>query len=97
MKTLQLVAVYILETTHVARTIRLRPTAYRSLKQIARTTHQSLEKVLERAIDNLERRLYLDGLSQDYSTLNSDPKASAEFRRELERWDVTNTDGLEDL
>ena len=81
----------------MARTIRLRSNAYRALKQVARTTGQSLQNALEHAIEEFQRRLYLEGLNHDYATLNSDAKASAEFRRELEHWEATNTDGLDDL
>lgn len=81
----------------MAATIRLRSNTHESLKEIARITGQSLQDALDQAIEDLRRRLYLEGLNQDYAALCADPKAFAEFRREIEEWDETNLDGLEDL
>ncbi|HEY2586969.1 MAG TPA: hypothetical protein VGI81_14585 [Tepidisphaeraceae bacterium] len=43
------------------------------------------------------RREYLEGINSDYQDLRGDPVAWADFRQELSEWDVTNTDGLEDV
>lgn len=77
-------------------TIRLRPGAHEALKEIANATGQSLQDTLDRAIEDLKRKVYLEGLNADYAALRQDPAAWAEFQKETSDWDVTNNDGLED-
>lgn len=77
-------------------TVRLRPNTHKTLKDIAGATGQTVQETLDRAIEELHRRIYLEGLNRDYEALRSDSKALAEHRHELTDWDVTNEDGLED-
>ncbi len=79
-----------------ATTVRLRATSHRALKEMAAMTGQSLQDALEQAIEERRRRIYLEGLNADYAALKKNPKLNAEFEKELEAWDVTNSDGLED-
>jgi predicted transcriptional regulator len=79
-----------------ATTIRIRPTTHQALKEIAAATGQSLQDVLEDVIEDRRRKLYLEGVNADYAALNRDPKAATEFKKELEAWDSTNLDGLDD-
>jgi len=57
---------------------------------------ESLQSALDRAIEDLRRKTYLEGLNADYAALRKDPKAWQEFQKELEDFDSTNNDGLED-
>jgi hypothetical protein len=76
--------------------VRLRPDACRALKEISESTGQSVQDTLDRAIDDLRRKVYLEGLNADYAALRHDSKAWSGFRREVEDWDSTDADGLED-
>lgn len=76
--------------------IRLRPNAHQTLKEIARVTGQSLQDTLDRAIDDLRRKVYLEGINADYAALQADPKQWEAHRKEAELWDTTSADGLED-
>lgn len=78
-------------------TIRIRPQSHRALKEIAELTGQSVQDALEQAIDEQRRRVYLEGLSEDYAALRRDPKASAEFDKENALWSQTDSDGLEGM
>ena len=78
-------------------TVRLRPDAHRALKEISKLTGKSLQDALAQAIEDLRRKIYLEGLSADYAKLRADPAAWADYQKELAVWDVTNLDGLEDL
>ena len=53
-----------------AATIRIRPSSHRALKEMASATGQSLQDVLDEAIEDRRRRLYLEGLNSDYAALN---------------------------
>lgn len=77
-------------------TIRLRAQSHRALKEIADSTGQSLQQALDRAIEDLRRKLYLEGLNADYAALRENPKAWQEHQEELALWDTTNNDGLGD-
>jgi hypothetical protein len=77
-------------------TVRLRPNTHKTLKVIAGETGQTVQDTLDRAIEELHCKVYLEGLNRDYEALRSDPKALAKHQQELKDWDVTNEDGLED-
>lgn len=80
-----------------AATIRIRPKSHKALKEIAAITGQSLQDVLDQAIEDRQRKLYLEGLNADYAALKKNPKAWAEFKKEMTAWDATNLDGMEEL
>jgi hypothetical protein len=77
--------------------VRLRPHAHQTLKEIARATGQSLQDALDRAIDDLRRKVYLDGINADYASLRADPKQWEAHQKELDVWEATSGDGLEEL
>jgi predicted transcriptional regulator len=80
-----------------ATTIRIRPGSHAALKEMAEMTGRSLQDELDQAIEERQRRLYFERTNADYAALNRDPKARAEFDKEMNVWDVTNLDGLEGL
>jgi hypothetical protein len=75
-------------------TIRLRPGSHLALKEIAHITGESLQDTLDRAIEDLRRKVYLEGLNSDYEKARADSKLWAEHQKELADWDATNEDGL---
>jgi hypothetical protein len=77
-------------------TVRLRAASHKALKEISEITGQSLQDALDRAIEDLRRKVYLEGLSADYAALRADPKAWQAHQQESSVWDATNADGLED-
>jgi hypothetical protein len=68
-----------------------------ALKEIAHITGESLQDALDRAIEDLRCKVYLEGLNSDYEKLRVDPKLWAEHQKELAEWDATNEDGLEGI
>jgi len=78
-----------------ASTIRIRPKSHQLLKEMAALTGQSLQDVLDQAIEDRRRRLYLEGLKADYQALTA--RDRAELEKENSAWDCTNLDGLEKL
>ena len=63
---------------------------------MAETTGRSVQAALDDAIEERRRRLYLEGINDDYAALKQDPKSMSELAKETEAWDITNLDGLED-
>lgn len=80
----------------MAVTIRLQPHTHQALKETAQATGETLQEALDKAVEERRRRLYLEGLAQDYARLRGDPKKSAELDRENELWERTSDDGLEE-
>ena len=78
-----------------ATTIRIRPKTHQALKEMAAMTGQSLQDLLEQAVEERRRKLYLEGLNADYAALRRNPEPFADFNKELAAWDATNRDGLE--
>jgi hypothetical protein len=80
-----------------ASTIRIRAASHQALKEMAAITGRPLQEELDQAIEQRRRTLYLEGVKADYEALKRDPKAMAEFEKEVALWDSTNNDGLEKL
>ena len=76
-------------------TIRICAQSHRSLKEIALASGQSIAEVLEEAIEERCRAVYLEGVNADYAALN--PKARADLQKEIDLWDSASDDGLEGL
>lgn len=75
--------------------LRLPPKTRKALEEIAETTGVSLQQALEQAVEERQRRLYLDGLNADYEALKQNPAEWTELQEENAAWDVSNDDGLE--
>ena len=80
-----------------ASTIRIRAASHQALKEIAAMTGRPLQDELDQAIEQRRRTLYLEGVKADYEALNRDPKATADFQKEIALWDSISNDGLEKL
>ena len=80
-----------------ATTIRIREKSHMALKEMAALTGESLQDVLDQAIEDRRRKLYLEGVNADYAALKRNSKAWADFKKETALWDVTNLDGLDGL
>jgi len=77
-------------------TIRLRESTHKTLKSLAKMTGKPLQDVLEEALEEKTRRVYLEGLNADYAALKKDTRAWKALRAEVGDWDATLKDGLEE-
>ncbi len=77
-------------------TVRIGTTAHRTLHALAEQTGASMQSVLEKAIDEYQRKCFLDGLNADFAALRAKPKAWQEEQKERAAWDATLADGLEE-
>ena len=76
-------------------TVRISDRSHRTLKELARTSGQPMQAILEHAIEEERRCLYFDRLHADYQRLRSDPEAWEEHQAERALWDNTLKDGPE--
>ena len=77
-------------------TVRIHDQTHRSLKEMARETGEAMADILAKAIDGYRRQCFLQGLTQDFAALRSDPEAWEEELQERRLWDATLSDGLLD-
>jgi hypothetical protein len=76
--------------------VRIKPATHLKLRQLAKQAGESMPDTLDRAVDGLYRKQWLEGLAEDYARLRTDKKAWAEELKERALWDKSLADGLED-
>ena len=77
-------------------TVRIDGTAHHILRELAEQMGESMQAVLTKAIEEYQRKQFLDGLNADFAVLRNNPKAWQEEREERAIWDATLADGLEE-
>ena len=64
------------------------------LREIAAQTGETMQAVLEKAVEGYQRQRFFDELDAAYAALRSDPEAWAAEQRERAEWDAVLMDGL---
>jgi hypothetical protein len=64
------------------------------LRQIAEEEQQSMQAVLDKAIERYRRERFLHAANADFAALKQNPKAWKEELKERARWEQTLPDGL---
>lgn len=75
--------------------VRISGKATQTLRELARKSGEPMINVLDKAIEDYRRRVFLEETNIAYAKLRSDKKASAEFDREIAAWDGALMDGLD--
>lgn len=88
--------IFALEETVMAQVVRIRPTTYERLKSLSERSGKALIDVLDEAIENLQRKQFLDECNQAYAKLKKNPKKWKQYQDEIAVWDATLQDGLKD-
>lgn len=76
-------------------TIRVSRQTHKKLSQLARTSGQSTQEVVERALELYRREQLLEATNRAYAVLRETPEAWNELTAERNEWDATLNDGLE--
>jgi hypothetical protein len=76
--------------------VRVSEAAHKSLKEIATTCGIPMQTALDEAIEAHRRRVFLEGLNDDFAALRANPDAWREEQEERALWEQTLSDGLED-
>ncbi len=77
-------------------TVRVHPSSHARLKELAEQSGETMADVLAKAIDVYHRKVFLEGLNDDFAALRLDPKAWKEELAERQSWDATLADDLKD-
>ena len=74
--------------------VRISLRAHDLLRQIAEEEQQSMQSVLDKALERYRREKFLRAANADFAALRSDSTAWKEELREREVWEQTLADGL---
>ncbi len=75
--------------------VRISTTTHRVLRGLSSEVGESMQTIVEEAIEQYRRRKFLEGLNQDYKALKEDSNAWKEELEERALWDETLLDGAE--
>jgi predicted transcriptional regulator len=75
--------------------VRISSTSYQILKSLAKGKGQSMQSVIDQAIEELRRRRMLDATNSAFSALKADKGAWQEESEERRLWENTLADGVE--
>ncbi len=74
--------------------VRISPRAHELLRRMAEEEQQSMQSVLDKAIEGYRREKFLRAANADFEALRHDSKAWKEELQERDLWEQTLADGL---
>ncbi len=74
--------------------VRISPRAHELLRQLAEEEQQSMQAILDSAIERYRRERFLLGANADFAALKVDAKAWKQELRDREQWETTVGDGI---
>lgn len=75
--------------------VRVSEQAYQKITEVADKTGRSKQEIINHAVEEYRRKLFLLEANQAYAALKNNSAAWQDERRERELWDSTLEDGLE--
>ncbi|MGH9469661.1 MAG: toxin-antitoxin system protein [Terriglobia bacterium] len=75
--------------------VRISPHAHALLRQLAEEEQDSMQAILDKAIERYRRDKFVRGANAEFAALKSDAKAWREELKERDLWEQTLADGLE--
>ena len=75
--------------------VRISSQSYKVLKSLTKEKGQSMQSVIDQAIEDLRRRKVLEATNSAFSALKADKAAWSEEPGERELWENTLLDGVE--
>ena len=75
--------------------VRISSNSYQILKTLSKNKGQSMQSMMDQAIEDLRRRKMLEATNAAFSALKADKLAWQEETEERELWENTLSDGVE--
>jgi predicted transcriptional regulator len=75
--------------------VRISQETHEALRILAAELGESMQTVVEKAVQQYQRKRFLEGLDQDFKRLKETPQAWQEEQEERALWEKTLLDGLE--
>jgi hypothetical protein len=76
--------------------VRIRRETHARLKDLAEISGKTMTDVLDQAVEDYERRAFLDALNDDFAALRANTGAWKEELAERAAWDATLADDLKE-
>jgi len=76
--------------------VRVSNSTHKTLRSLSTEVGESMQTIIEQAVEQYRRRRFLEGLSQDFKALKEDSQSWQEELEERKLWDKTLLDGAED-
>jgi predicted transcriptional regulator len=76
-------------------TVRVSDPTHRTLRELSEQLGESMQGILDRAIEDYRRKCILEQANAGYAALRSDPDAWEAERAERTAWEATLSDGLD--
>jgi predicted transcriptional regulator len=77
-------------------TVRVSEPTHRALCELSEQLGESMQGILDRAIEDFRRKRLLERANAAYAALRDNPEAWKEEQAERMNWEATLSDGLED-
>ena len=75
-------------------TVKISSSNYNILKELAAQLGESMQVILDKAIEQYRKQVFLQQANLAYAALRNNPEAWQAELEEREAWDVTLSDGL---
>ncbi|MGI8495872.1 MAG: toxin-antitoxin system protein [Pyrinomonadaceae bacterium] len=76
--------------------VRVSTSTHQTLRSLSTEVGESMQTIIEQAVEQYRRRRFLEGLNQDFKALKEDtPESWQEELEERQLWDKTSLDGVE--
>lgn len=76
--------------------VRVYENTHRILRGLSATQGKSMQEILDQAVEDYRRRMFLEGLNEDFRRLRSDASLWEEHEQEMTLWnESTIADGLD--
>ena len=76
--------------------VRISPRTHALLRRLADEADESMQAILEKALERYRGESFLRAANADYAALKGNPKAWKKETRERKRWEQTLADGLDE-
>ena len=76
-------------------TVRITETSHKMLQELAEQSGESMQAVLDKALEQYRRQRFLEAANADYAALRRNPEAWKGELEERKLWDQTLNDGLD--
>ncbi len=75
--------------------VRVSNSTHQTLRNLSMEVGESMQTIIEQAVEQYRRRRFLEGLNQDFKALKEDTQSWQEELEERQLWDKTSLDGVE--
>lgn len=76
--------------------VRVSEAAWQTLKHLSERCGATMQEIVDRAVEEYRRKLFLEEANRAYAALKSDPRAWQEELQERRVWDAALADGGEE-